>query len=492
MQIENSTIPKEVTHVTQTLKDAGFEAYLVGGCMRDLLRDASPKDWDITTNAHPDEIVSLFEETFYNNDFGTVGIVYSEAEGTSSHIIEVTPYRLEAKYSNSRHPDEVTFSKDISDDLKRRDFTMNAIAYDPIDKKLVDLYKGQEDIDNRTIQAVGDPVERFNEDALRIVRAIRLASELAFSIEPKTEEAIKETSQNLSNISIERVRDEFIRILMSDRPMEGLLLAERLNVLKYILPDLERGIGVGQNQAHSYDVYEHNLRAMQHAADKGWPLELRLAALLHDISKPETKRWSDKKGEPTFHNHEVVGARVSKKILKDLKFPRKISETIVTLVRWHMFFSDTETITLSAVRRMIGNVGGEEHIWELMNLRICDRVGTGRPKEQPFRFRKYKAMVEEALRDPISVGMLKIDGKTLIDVTHETPGPKIGYTLHALLEQVLDDPSKNTEEYLQTEAERLIKLPENELKELGEKGKLKQEEEDEKEVGEIHKKHWVK
>jgi putative nucleotidyltransferase with HDIG domain len=497
MESTNFDIPKEVLKVIKTMKDGGFEAYLVGGCIRDLLRGEAPKDWDLTTNAHPEQIEGLFENTYYNNDFGTVGVVLEEkglqstASGSATHIVEVTPYRLEATYSNNRHPDEVTFSDNLEDDLKRRDFTMNAIAYDPTEEKLVDLYGGGEDIKNKTIKAVGSAEERFGEDALRILRAIRLSAELHFVIERETEEAIQKTAKNLSTISKERIRDEFIRILMSEKPMEALLTCERLGVLEYVLPDLKRGIGIEQNQAHSYDVYEHNLRTLQHAADKNWTLELRLASILHDISKPETRRFSEEKKEFTFHGHEVVGARVAKKVLADLKFPKKISEKVVKLVRWHMFFSDPDQITLSAVRRMINNVGGEENMWDLMDLRVCDRIGTGRPKEQPFRLRKYKSMVEEALMDPTSVGMLKITGDRMMEITGEDPGPKIGFTLHALLEQVLDDPKKNTEEYLEEESKKLIKLPIDQLQKLGEAGKYKKDEIEEENVKKLRKKYHV-
>jgi hypothetical protein len=217
---------------------------------------------------------------------------------------------------------------------------------------------------------------------------------------------------------------------------------------------------------------------------------VRLAALLHDISKPESRRWSKETQQWTFHGHEVVGARTTKKVLDDLKFPKKIAEKVVNLVRWHMFFSDPDKITLSAVRRMVRNVG-EENIWDLLDLRICDRIGTGRPKEQPFRFRKYKSMVEEALRDPISVGMLKIDGKRIMDVTHETPGPKIGHILHALLEEVMEMPGKNTPEYLENKAQELSKLDIEALKVLGEQAKSRKEDEERKEVEKIREKYYV-
>jgi poly(A) polymerase/tRNA nucleotidyltransferase (CCA-adding enzyme) len=268
------------------------------------------------------------------------------------------------------------------------------------------------------------------------------------------------------------------------------VLCQQLGLLGYIAPDLLRGIGIDQNQAHSYTVFEHNLRALQHAADKDWPFDVRLAALFHDIAKPETRRWSEEKQDWTFHGHEVVGSRVTRKALQDLRFSRETIEKVSKLVRWHMFFSDPDQITLSAVRRMIRNVG-EEHIWELLNLRICDRIGTGRPKEQPFRFRRYKAMVEEALRDPISVKMLKIDGTVLMEKFHVQPGPRLGWVLNALLEEVLEDPSRNAEVYLETRATALLQLPDSELKLLGDEGKKKGEEREEAEVQEILKKHHV-
>lgn len=489
MRIERSDIPKEVKKTAETLESAGYEAYVVGGCVRDLLIGKTPKDWDFTTNARPGEIAGLFSETYQNNDFGTVGVV-TDSEDPRLKVIEITPYRLESAYSDARRPDSVEFSDSLEEDLKRRDFTINAIAYSISHETLVDLFDGLSDIKERRIRAVGKAQDRFAEDALRILRAVRLAVELGFMVEAETMQAITENASNLSRISKERIRDEFVRILESDAPMQGIVLCERLGLLRYIAPDLLRGIGVEQNQAHAYHVYEHLLRTLQHAADKKWSLELRLAALFHDISKPETRRWSDQKKNWTFYGHEVVGSRVTKKILSDLKFPRETIDLVSKLVRWHMFFSDPDTVTLSAVRRTIQNVG-QEHIWDLLNLRICDRVGTGRPKEQPFRFRKYKAMVEEALRDPISVKMLNINGRRIVEITGEKPGPKFGFILHALLEEVLDEPAKNTAEYLEKRAVELARMPENALRTLGEQGKEKREAEEESAVREIHKKHGV-
>lgn len=286
----NFTIPKEVSRVTETLQNAGFEGYFVGGCVRDMLLEKKPKDWDVTTNATPEQIQELFEKTFYENSYGTVGVVNKNTEDETLKVVEVTPYRIEGRYSDNRRPDEVKFSDKLEDDLKRRDLTINAIAYDNVKGHIIDLYKGQDDIKDTVIRTVGDPKERFNEDALRILRTIRLATETGFTINTSTSEAIKKLGNTLEKISKERIRDEFIKIIMSKNPMEGLVLANKLDVLKYFLPELERGIGVKQNGDHIYTVWEHNLRAVKHAAFREWPLHVRLGALFHDISKPETRR----------------------------------------------------------------------------------------------------------------------------------------------------------------------------------------------------------
>jgi tRNA nucleotidyltransferase (CCA-adding enzyme) len=483
------TIPDEVSHVTKTLIKAGFEAFLVGGCVRDLILNKQPKDWDVTTNAIPEQIVALFPKTFYENSFGTVGIVNETTTDPSLKIVEVTPYRLESTYSDNRRPDSVEFSQNLEDDLKRRDFTMNAIALDS-EGNAVDLFDGIKDILNKTIRTVGKPEDRFREDALRIIRAVRFQAELGFLVTHETQVAIQETANLLKNISKERIRDEFIKILMSDNPANAINLCNTLGLLDYIIPELKEGIGIDQNQAHSFDVWTHLMKTLQHAADKKWPLHIRLAALLHDIGKPKTRRRDAQKGDWTFYGHEVVGARMTAKILENLRFPKDLSETVVKLVRWHMFFSDTEQITLSAVRRMLANVG-KENIWDLMNVRICDRIGTGRPKENPYRLRKYKSMLEEVMRDPVSVGMLKIDGKGIMEATEIPPGPKIGYILHALLEEVLEDPKLNTETFLVKRAKELVKLDLETLKKIGDAGKEKKEQEDEKELEIIRNKYKV-
>jgi len=495
---EYGPIPKEVLEVSQKLKDAGFEAYLIGGCVRDILINVKPKDWDVTTNAKPEDIIKIFPDTFYENVYGTVGVVNETASDETLKVIEVTPYRLEAEYSDNRRPDSVTFSDKLEDDLKRRDFTINAIALeidgdagkkDFYKGKIVDLFNGQEDLKNKIIRTVGNPHERFQEDGLRILRAVRIGNYVGFEIDKATEKALAEESGLLSKIAKERIRDEFVKIIMSDTPADGIKACRKFNLLKYIIPELEKTIGVEQGGAHKYDVWEHSLRALQHAADKKFSLEVRLAALLHDIGKPKSKREGENK--PTFYGHEVVGARLTEKILQDLRFSSKIIEKVTKFVRTHMFFADTELISLSAVRRIVARVG-KDNVWDLMDLRACDRIGMGRPKEDPYRLRKYHAMIDEATRAPISVGMLKIDGKKLMEVTREIPGPKIGFVLHALLEEVLDDPKLNTEEYLNKRAIELIKLPEKKLKEMGDEGKKKKEDENEEEIKVIRKSHKVK
>jgi len=481
-------VPDVVRGVHQMLKKAGYEAYLVGGCVRDLLIGREPKDWDITTSARPEDIQKLFDETFYENDFGTVGIV-TDSDNPRLKVIEVTPYRIEGKYSDARRPDEVQFSEKLEDDLERRDFTINALAYDIDSGTLVDKHGGAEDLKRRIIVAVGEAHARFEEDALRMLRAVRIAAELDFAIDAATLSGIAGNAAQLGKISRERVRDELTRILESERPMQALFISQKLGLVKYIIPELEEGIGCAQNQAHSYDVFEHLLRALQHAADKEWPLDVRLAALLHDIGKPATRVWSEEKKDWTFHGHDVVSARMAKRILNDLRYPKETIEKVVSLVRWHMFFSDPDVVTLAAVRRTIVRVG-QGNIDDLLNLRVCDRIGTGRPKAHPFRLRKYMSMIDEASRDPVSVGMLKIDGGKLMELG-EKPGPRMGWVLHALLEEVLDEPTKNAPEYLEKTARNLLTMSDAELKKLGEAGKERKEEEDEAAVKALRTKHHV-
>ncbi len=287
------------------------------------------------------------------------------------------------------------------------------------------------------------------------------------------------------------MREEFSKIILSKNPMRGIILLHQHTILKYIIPELETGVGCEQNGDHIYDVWEHNLRAVQHAADRDWPLHVRLSALLHDVSKPETRRWMEEKKDWTFYGHDVVGGKTARGILSRLKYPHDMIDTVGKLVRWHLFFSDIEKITLSAVRRLVRNVG-PDNVWDLMKVRACDRIGMGRPKEKPYRLRKYESMIEEAARAPVTVGMLNIDGVALMKLTKEKPGHRIGFILHALLEEVLDEPKRNTKKYLEKRAAEFAALADAKLKKVGEAGKKKREAEDEKEITEIRKRYFVK
>lgn len=483
------SIPPEVKNISHVLTSANFENYIVGGSVRDLLLGTKPKDWDLTTNAKPEEIAPLFENTFYENEYGTVGIVNENASDESLKIIEVTPFRVESDYSDFRRPDKVEWGKSLEEDLKRRDFTINAIGYELETGKIIDPFDGQKDIEKKVIRTVGDPNERFGEDALRILRAIRLASTLGFVIESETQNAIEKNKNLLKHISKERIRDEFIKIIMSPSPAFALETSRRLGTLEYISPELLKGYGVEQNQAHAYTVWEHLLRSLEHAVKKDFPLHIRLATLFHDIAKPHTRKWIN--NQWTFYGHEVVGAKIAKNILNDLKFPKEVVDKVTKLVRWHMFFSDTEEITLSAVRRMVRNVT-PELIWDLMSVRAADRIGTGRPKESPYRLRKYHSMIEEVMRDPISVKQLKVNGEDIMKLTGTKSGPHIGYILEILLSEVLDDPTLNTEKYLKEKVLGLHTLDNEELQKLGREAREKNMSEDEKEIEKIKEKHLVR
>lgn len=490
-------IPEEVIWTLHQLQNAGYESYVVGGCVRDLLVGRLPNDWDVTTNAVPEEIMKTFEDTdrrvVYENNFGTVGIINKNLEKDNvCYEIEITPYRTEAGYTDNRRPDEVLFSDSIHADVKRRDFTINAMAYDPINDVLVDDFNGFTDIEKRIIRTVGDPYERFGEDALRIIRMVRFSAQLGFMGETDTVAAVKKLAPTLENISSERIRDEFKKTVDADFAKDGIELMRNYGLLEYVVPELLEGVGCEQGGIHSFDVWTHLVKSLEHGTNKDYPFHVKLAALFHDIGKPSTRRKANGRGtkEWTFYGHEVVGARMSEKIMKRLKFSNETTNKVVKLVRYHMFFSDPDAITLSAVRRMVKNVG-KDLIWDLMDVRTCDRIGTGRPKEKPYRLRKYHAMIEEVMRDPISVGMLKINGDIMIGEMGLKPGRKMGWILHALLEEVLDDPTLNNREYLEKRTIEMYGMSDHDVKKLGEAGRDSKDEAEFRAVKKLHKKHKV-
>jgi len=447
----NYNIPTHIIFILHTLEEAGFEAFIVGGSVRDLvLGDKKPVDWDITTNALPEQIQELFPDSVYENTFGTVGVKYRRPD-ESVEIIEVTTYRKESQYTDNRHPEQVEFVSELSQDLARRDFTVNALAMDK-QGQIQDYFGGLDDLQAKIIRTVGEPKDRFEEDALRLMRAVRFAIQLDFIIEPKTLVAIQNLAPNLEHIAQERIRDELTKMMQTPRAMNGYILLRDTNLLQFVIPELLEGIGVEQNGHHIYDVWEHLLRTMQHACDRSWSFDLRMAGLLHDIAKPRTKEGIGKTS--TFHNHEIVGASMAYEILNRLHYPKKFAARISKLVRYHMFYYDTNEVTEASIRKLIRNVG-VENIKDLIKLRECDRIGSGTPKARPYRLRHFEYMTEKVLLDPIDLSMLKIDGNILIHELSITAGPIIGMILNVLLAEILEDPSKNSIEYLKTQAQAL-------------------------------------
>lgn len=488
---ESMEIKKEIKEVIGKLKENGFEAFVVGGCVRDFLRKAKPKDWDVTTNAKPEEIMKIFPDSFYENKFFTVTVL-TKSEDTNLKEIEITTYRKETKYTDKRHPDEVQFAESLEEDLKRRDFTINAMALEILDDKwkIIDLFGGEEDLKNKIIRAVGDPKERFAEDALRMMRAVRFAVTLGegWEIEENTKKGIRENAFLISEISKERVRDEFLKIIMSERAAEGIEILRELGLLKYIIPELEESYKVTQNKHHIYDCYEHSLKSLDFAAKKNFNKYVRLAALFHDIGKPRTKRGEGP--DATFYGHEIVGTEMTVQILNRLKFPKKEIEKIAKLVRYHLFYYNPGEVGESSVRRLIKKVG-LENIEELLQVRMSDRIGSGVPKAEPYKLRHLRYMIEKVCRDPISVKMLKINGEDIMSLLKIGPGPKVGQILSILLEKVIEDPKVNEKEFLKKEIEKLGKLPNEKLKNLAEEAKKKIEKIEEKRDEMTKKKYWV-
>jgi len=483
------TIPKEVKEIISKLKKAGFEAYIVGGCIRDFLRGVEPKDWDITTSAKPEEIQKFFPDSFYENNFLTV-TVRTKSKKSGLQEIEVTTYRSEAKYSDKRHPDQVKFAKNLEEDLARRDFTVNAIAVyiDGQKKEIIDPFSGQKDLKNKIIKTVGNPEERFSEDALRMLRAARFSTTLGFRIEEDTAKAIKKNSPWIEAISKERIRDEFLKIIMADAASDGVDLLRELGLLKFIVPELLENYGVGQNKHHIYDCYTHALRALEYTAKKKFNMHVRLAALFHDIAKPRVKVGEGK--ESTFYNHEVVGAKMAFEILNHLKFSKKDIEKITKLVRYHLFYYNVGEVSESSVRRLVRNVGPES-MEELLQVRQADRIGSGVPKAEPYKLRHLKYIIDKVSQDPISAKMLKVKGNDIMDILKIKPGPRVGQILDILLGYALDDPKKNEKIFLRGEIKKLGKLGDKELKNLAEKSKEEKMEMETKKDEMTKNKYWV-
>lgn len=481
------TLPPEVITIWKKLITNGYQAYLVGGCVRDLILKRKPKDWDITTNARPEEILKLFPtQSFYENRFGTVGVKTNSLDETLK-IIEITTFRIEGKYSDFRRPDEIKFASKLEEDLKRRDFTINSLALS-FEGEIIDLFDGLKDLKNKIIRCIGNPEERFREDSLRMIRAIRFACELEFEIEIKTFKGIQKNVELIQYIANERIRDEFIKIIMNKNAIFGIELLRKSGLLKEILPELERTYGVTQNKHHKYDVYTHSLKALEYAVKKNYSLEIRLAALFHDIGKPLTKQGEGP--NCTFYMHEIIGTKMTKKILERLRFSKDIIKKVTHLIRHHMFYFEIEKVTPSAVRRFIRRVG-EENLEDLFKLREADRIGSGVPKAIPYRLRYLKFLIEKTKKESIKPTLLKINGNDILNMG-VPQGPKVGWILKALLEEVLDEPQKNEKNYLLKRAEELKNLPDDKLKELALAGEEKIEQIEKQAEETLKKKYYVK
>lgn len=441
-------IDSDVLHIYKRLESSGFEVFFVGGCVRNLLLNKAPKDWDLTTNATPENLQAIFPDSFYDNAFGTVGVPLPQVSETEHPgVVEITTYRTEGTYKDHRRPEKVSWGKTIEEDLSRRDFTINAIAlkFDP-ELKIIDLFDGQKDLDAKIIRTVGKANERFQEDALRLMRAVRFATQLSFSIEKKTMEAIVKNAELLTHVSGERVRDELLKILASENPYEGIMLLDATGLLDFIFPELIKGKGVSQERPgrhHTADVFTHNVLSLKHTPATD-PI-VRLATLLHDVGKP-TVRSEDENGLVIFYNHEVAGARIAKEVSDRLHLSKKQREKIITLIRWHMFTID-EHITDSAVRRFIRRVG-LENVKDMIDLRIGDRLGSGTQTAESWRLKKFKERIEKELNPPFSINDLVIDGNDIMKELSIKPGPKIGKILQALFEEVDEDLTLNNKEHL--------------------------------------------
>lgn len=441
-------VPQDVLEIYKKLLKEGFSVYFVGGCVRDFLMGRNVIDWDFATNAQPSQIQSVFSNSFYDNKFGTVGIPLGnpeETKGWEKNYVEATTFRTEGGYSDSRHPEQVEWGKTIEEDLSRRDFTMNAIAL-KLPEDYIDPYNGKSDIEQKLIRTVGSPDERFGEDALRLLRAIRLATQLNFNIEQETWDSIVKNANLILNISWERIRDELLKILSHDNAYDGVVLLDQSGILDLILPELAAGKGVSQarpGRHHTTDVFTHNIESLHHTPSKD-PI-VRLATLLHDVGKPNV-RSEDEQGHVIFYNHEVAGATLTRQIADRLRLSKKQREKIVTLIRWHMFTVD-ENITDSAIRRFIRKVG-VENVADMMDLRIGDRLGGGTQVAESWRLKKFKERVASELNPPFSINDMAIDGNDIMTELKIEPGPKVGKLLNKLFAEVDENLELNNRDYL--------------------------------------------
>lgn len=512
-------LPKEVKEILDKFAKANFQIYIVGGAVRDLLSEREVADWDFTTDAKPEEILKLFPEGFYDNKFGTVGVPVtagpassvsfpfggppsssspssglraSRRESPSSEsptVYEITTMRKEGDYRDHRHPRQVIWTDKIEEDLARRDFAINAMALGFSEKlrttqkpsksdslnirnsstpslsesfRIIDPFDGQQDLKDQLIRAVGDPNLRFKEDALRLIRAIRIAAQLGFQIEEKTFSAIKQNAKLISDIAYERIRDELFKLLTSpgayhegtSSAYKGLLDLKETGILEIILPEVTKTSGIvqeGPKHDRVYEIEDHLFRSMRETPSLD-PL-VKFAALLHDIGKAETYDKDDK-GNVTFYNHEVVGAELAKTIAKRFNLSNKQTDKLHRLIRWHMF-SMNENQTDAAIRRFINNVG-KQNLEDMMAIRVGDRLGGDTTKPVSWRMEKFQEKIKQVLVKPFLIADLKVNGNDVMKVLEIKPSRKVGEILDQLFQEVLKDSSKNNREYLLERIKNLV------------------------------------
>jgi tRNA nucleotidyltransferase (CCA-adding enzyme) len=434
-------IDRDAIGICVRLRDAGKRGWIVGGCVRDLLLGKDVQDWDIATDARPEEVMRIFPRVVPTGiDHGTVSVLIRGVP------FEVTTLRGETTYSDGRRPDSVSFVEDITADLARRDFTINAIAIDPLAPALVDPWEGRKDLDTRVLRAVGEPLERFSEDGLRVLRAARFAATLECTIEPRTLAAIEPTLGTYRKVSAERIRDEWVKTMKARKPSIAFDVMRVTGILGVTLPEMLDQVGCEQNRYHAYDVWRHSMACLD--ACEGDP-PLRIAALLHDIGKPRSRAKSEKTNDYTFYNHENIGADMAGPILERLRFSNEERERIVLLVRNHLVCYSDEWGD-KAVRQWIRRVT-RERVEDLYALNRADILGKGRDVTAELEgLERLKERVASVLtaKDALSVRELAVDGKDVMRELAIPPSRRVGEVLEKLLEKVVEDPAQNERETL--------------------------------------------
>lgn len=449
-QVPQGAIPEPVLELCRRIERGGYRAWVVGGSLRDVLMRRAPKDWDLATSATPEQVMGLFRRVVPTGlQHGTVTVVFGDAS------YEVTTLRGEGGYSDGRRPDEVFFITDIERDLARRDFTVNALAYDPIEDRLIDPFGGLNDMGARVLRTVGRPEERFGEDGLRVLRAARFVATLQLSIAEDTKRAIPGSLDSFKRVSPERVRDEWMKTFCAAHPSVAFDLMRETGILGITCPDLVEQYGCAQNKWHAYDVWRHTMECMD-ACERG-PRH-RLAGLLHDIGKPRTRELSDKTGDYTFFNHEHVGARMADDFLRAYRFSTEEREHVVELVKNHLICY-TSDWTDAAVRRFVRRVG-LERIDDLLALGKADAIAKGRPVEAELdNLAELRERIERVLDEgtALSTKDLPVDGKDVMTRLGIPPGRIVGQVLEALLQRVTEQPELNEREALLAEIDAVAK-----------------------------------